>query len=1098
MSHDVFISYARRTATPWAQRLRADLEASGLRVFLDEREIPFGAAFPAELARGLLDATVTVVFADQAYFQRPWCVHELRLLTAGYRAQGAPLPSTVVALPDGGDFATVTAQLPPPLASASWPSVAQPDALADAVRTAVARGGVTVRQRLAAINDDTTVRMLEGADQPLAWSDAQAVPSAPSPRVWLTDDAPTPRAESFIGRAADLWRLVHECVSARAFTPARTMVVRGLGGCGKSLLASEFVARHGRRFFPAGVVWINCDAGLDGLLARYVDVWRQIAPGEPAPDDESADTKTRLAQLRDAVGTRLRATTVPGEQLWVIDGLPEPGRAEASGLAAWCPALHHVSVLATTRRADTLRDVDATLALGPLPQDAAVALLTRPPVDAGWMSGAEWKAVVHWAGELPLVLAVLRESLIDGALSIEALRASPKNEPAAASQRLMEALRGEVDDISLRGAAEAFELSWLGLAQDVSLAEAASRLALLAPVALPEPLLAVLATDAQVGTLVRRGWLQAAQTGAGAPRAFSLHRVPASVLRLKMADGSAVFAGLFDGFARLIETNTVEANTVGANASASLARLELHLNVAMTHLFRMQIVAGPDLTAAARRFTHAATRLGGRDRRGLRYLTASTAHFFRDDESFASMLASVTDDSEEAQAAIPHVLQPLRDSPTALGWMARLLADPRDAVRWQALVHAEALDADELAAPLLQAILGDTRVDHTSSFDRYLRTAPRLRTSLSHLLNALARGDGIVRRRAATLVGRALALHGASLEAGGYRAAPLVQHLLHLALTDDDETVRSAAASAAGHDFMPAAWQVLCGAVASDDAASRFRGVIAASAYLDAATAPRAPRSATTEYDDEGALRLQVHFGEPAEPLPGDALQTLIGWVVDLPVPEATIAATTMASLHQGLVACAPWVHERLDRHEYAPVHRLADALAQAKPDFVNAYWWRGQAQVGLGDDARACADFEVVIDKAPGFTEASQPLGEALLRLGTHDCQDHRFEPAAARLLRAGELLPERFEAHHMASLSLYNMNRLDEAEAAATRALGIAPHIGEAWFFRGIARYAAGRAPEALDDLRHATSLSPDDERIVEFKDQVEAWLHGRGNAT
>ena len=1090
MGHDVFISYARRTGKPAAQRLQADLAQAGLSVFLDEREIPFGAAFPAELARGLLDARVTVVCADDAYFQRPWCVHELRLITAAYRGgKDASLASVVIALPAEGELTAVTAQLPPPLAAASWPSVAQTDALAATVRRAAAAAGATLRQRLESLNDDTAARMLQGADQPLAWSDPKAAPSAPLAALWSTADAPSTRGEAFVGRAEALWELVHECVSARAFTPARTVVLRGLGGCGKSLLAAEFVARHGKRFFPAGVVWINAEAGREGLLERLTALWRQMAPGEPAPDDGSADTGARLQQLGCAVDSRLRAGTAAGELLWVIDGLPEPGRGEASGLASWCPALRHVCVLVTTRRADTLRDADATLTLGPLARNAALALLTRPPVDARWMTDDEWRAVAHWAGELPLVLSVLRESLIDGAIAIETLRAAPKAEPAAESERLMEGLRGELDDVSLRGAAEAFELSWQALAQDGALADAACRIALLAPVPLAEPLLAAVAGETNVGKLTRRGWLQPAQAGGGGQRAFSLHRVPASVLRLKMKHASATFEGLFDGFTHLVQGPEV--------LGSPLDRLDLHLNVSMKHLFRMQVAVAPGLVAVARRFTLAAASLIDREHRSLRYVAATTAHSFGEGEAFAAALAAATDAADEAAVtAIPHVLQPLRDSPTALQWMARLLSDPRDMVRWQAVIFAPALDADALAAPLLQAILGDARVDHTASFDPYLRAGPRLRNSLSALADALASGDAIARRRAAGIVGRALAMHGPSLQAGGFSANLLVQRLLHLALTDNDETVRAVAAKAAGGWFAPAAWQRLCDAVAGDDPAVQLRAMAAVGRYLAGATAPRAPK-ASAEFDDEGQLHITETFGDAAPPLPDDVPLTLIRWVLDLPAPASAVAAAALAALQQGLAACAPFVHAHLDREEYATVLRLGDALVQAKPDFVNAWWWRGQARAGLGDDARACDDFEAVVKMAPAFADAAQQLGEALLRLGLKDYSAQQFDLAAPRLLRAGELLTGRFEAHHVAALCLYNLQRHDEAEASATRAIGIAPDVGEAWFFRALARYAAGRVGDAQADLRNAAELSPDDERIQSFRDEIERWVRNRGES-
>lgn len=106
MPHEVFISYARGASFAAAQRLEGDLRAADIDAFLDLREIPFGAAFPAVLTDALLDSRVVLVFADARYFERPWCVHELRLLTAAWRAgDAAGLEGVLVALPEQGDIA---------------------------------------------------------------------------------------------------------------------------------------------------------------------------------------------------------------------------------------------------------------------------------------------------------------------------------------------------------------------------------------------------------------------------------------------------------------------------------------------------------------------------------------------------------------------------------------------------------------------------------------------------------------------------------------------------------------------------------------------------------------------------------------------------------------------------------------------------------------------------------------------------------------------------------------------------------------------------------------------------------------------------------
>jgi hypothetical protein len=123
MNGQVFISYARSTALDAARAVRAALEAIQIPVFLDERDIAPGDAFPQDLADALLKTRVVLVFADETYFERPWCVYEYRVAVAPSRAANAnadaPLPHVVIALPASGGMERIAAHLPPILATRS-------------------------------------------------------------------------------------------------------------------------------------------------------------------------------------------------------------------------------------------------------------------------------------------------------------------------------------------------------------------------------------------------------------------------------------------------------------------------------------------------------------------------------------------------------------------------------------------------------------------------------------------------------------------------------------------------------------------------------------------------------------------------------------------------------------------------------------------------------------------------------------------------------------------------------------------------------------------------------------------------------------------
>jgi hypothetical protein len=1082
VADEVFISYARREHQAEARALRDALRSAGVGVFLDEAAIPYGAAFPAAIGGALLAARVAVVFAGQAYFRRPWCVHEFRLLSTGWRVDPPPpagpvdlADAVVVALPGRVDPAPVVAQLPPALAALSWPGAAQADDLSALVQARlVTLGPASIGERLAGLADETLERLRSGADQPLPWAatDDAPPPSWPRPLVWQVDDMPAPRGQDFHGRAGLLWRLVHEAVSARAFTPARRVVLQGLGGSGKSLAAAEFVARHGRRAFTAGVVWVDAAAGHEALCASGRRLWAALGDDAPPPDPPDAGPAARWRTLAGPLRARIEACVPAGELLWVIDNLPEPGAGEG-GIADWCPAPRHLSVLATTRRSDRLRDSDATLVVGALDTEPALALLTAPPVQAGWLPPEQWRAVVRWVGALPLALTVLRAALVDGGLAVDELRELPAGEPAAETERLMTALRGEVDDVALRGAAEAFAMAWQALAREPALAAAAQRIALLAPVALGEPLLAALAGTPAIGRLVRRGWLQPG--GDAHRRSFGMHRVPASVLRLQPPmDGDEPFAGVFDALA--------------AVAADRGARATLHLDVLMRHLARRG-EASPATVEALGRLLHAvfaSANAGAGADRGLRFLAAQAAGVLGLGAAVVAQLHAVHGAADDAAAeALPHTLQALPHEPAAMAWLAELLRDPRPRVRWQAMAHAPPVPA--LVAPALEALLDGSADRDTGFYDRFLRRPELLRDVVDDLLREEDRAEArpVQRRIVYTLMGKLLDAHGRAFEAGGYRGRLLLRHLMHQALHETEPEVAAAAAAALARGEAPfddEAWPALCAAVDAADGPARVPRFALVRAFLDA-TRHTAPRDVRVERDDEGGVRFSGEFFPRPVPWPPEVVPRLIGWVVDGTPDSVAAAAALLTSDDQGLHDASPWAHAMLDAGRTVAVRRLADAvlaLGDVGPRAVNVHWWRACAALAEGDDASAVPDLDAVLAAQPGFGDARSALADACLRLGERAMAAQDGAAVLAWGRRAEAAAPGSIGALQLQAIGLQLVGAHDAAESAASRLLAAAPDDAQAWWLRALVRQARDRRADALADCDEALRRAPDDARF------------------
>lgn len=86
MKHEVFISYARSTSSDFAEALHGALGGKGCVSFLDSSDIDAGERIPLQVLEALLEARAVVIFADEAYFTRWYCLREFDISLSPYRA----------------------------------------------------------------------------------------------------------------------------------------------------------------------------------------------------------------------------------------------------------------------------------------------------------------------------------------------------------------------------------------------------------------------------------------------------------------------------------------------------------------------------------------------------------------------------------------------------------------------------------------------------------------------------------------------------------------------------------------------------------------------------------------------------------------------------------------------------------------------------------------------------------------------------------------------------------------------------------------------------------------------------------------------------
>jgi tetratricopeptide (TPR) repeat protein len=230
-------------------------------------------------------------------------------------------------------------------------------------------------ETLAAAEAQLAALPLEGVPGPGALPRGSRMPLSPNPL--------------FVGRAGDLGALaaVLKGGATVAIGQVRTAATTGLGGIGKTQLASEFVHRYGR-FFGGGVFWLSFAD--PAAIPAEVAGCGGAGGLELRPDFEALP-------LEGQVRLVLAAWCSPLPRLLVFDNCEDEEL-----LARWRPPSGGCRVLVTSRRGEWEAALGVrALRLDVLPRPESVALLRkhRPDLEAGVA-----EAIAAELGDLPLAL----------------------------------------------------------------------------------------------------------------------------------------------------------------------------------------------------------------------------------------------------------------------------------------------------------------------------------------------------------------------------------------------------------------------------------------------------------------------------------------------------------------------------------------------------------------------------------------------------------------------------------------------------------------------------------------------------------------------
>lgn len=154
--------------------------------------------------------------------------------------------------------------------------------------------------------------------------------------IWFGRSAE--HAPHYLGRTLDMWKIDAQLnagsdVMATGGDSIMSLQVRGIGGTGKSILASEYALRFGGTY-PAGIFWLSAMAGdsskgdkvelavvLDRLLASFATQLRLQIDGM-----STMEIKSAISQHFEAEAAMHQGVT-PYRFLWIVDDFPS-GQSE--------------------------------------------------------------------------------------------------------------------------------------------------------------------------------------------------------------------------------------------------------------------------------------------------------------------------------------------------------------------------------------------------------------------------------------------------------------------------------------------------------------------------------------------------------------------------------------------------------------------------------------------------------------------------------------------------------------------------------------------------------------------------------------------------
>ncbi len=1075
---DVFISYARSSAKEQATALKDALIEKGVKVFLDEKEIPAGGTFPTYLADALIDTRLVIVFADETYFSKTWCVYEFKVCIAPCQHAMSLADNScdhiIIALPETGDVGNVVDHLPVALKAGSWLKFNDTAGLVNQVVQQLSKVQGTLGKKLKGLDNDAVKSLRNGAL-------INAAVKLPQKLKYLKY-LPASLKEKFVGRADRLWEIFAALETKSGQELSRSVVIEGGAGMGKTQLAAEYVWRYGPGHYPGGIVWINADCTEQELAQQFAEVIKNFKIDIPVADtgkELDGSMPGTYAVLMDDYFSNLPASQAV---LWIADNVPEPmAGISIKPVTHWCPVNESVSLICTSRQSN-IKSIDGIILLSELTVPAAVELITQPPVKKSWATDSEWEKIVRAVGCWPMGLRIMHASLADSIIAPAALidKIQSKN-PSPLLDDTVKELHGFVEEGYVKGVSELFQFSYNDLKNFPAALLGAHGIALLARTPIPEELLLQLLPGNSLAILGKRHWIDASDKSDGLyAKHWLMHRIMAGFFKSMDNQQEQVFKMIIDWFAKLI---------VPGVEWEKISMLDTHFRVFaqsfMPWLYKNQ--STPLLQDARTLLLDMACfQLANFNARGLRYAAASLAYNIGIEESVVEKYEQFyLSGNEEMAKGMAYCMRGM-ESVNAANLLVKLFSDKSKDVRWQAITSIpENINTEIIALPWMDALLNESGYFFLENcavyFDGIFDAASDgTRAALMNKITQALKEDKTEKVFLVSLIGRLILRYGNAFNAGGFTYDDLNKILFNIIVeTDDQELAEKAAEQLANNHEDDTIFQQLLDALTFEKQLPKtIRLFFACIAYVERLAAPKPLKKATATFNDEGGLEIDVRLGGQGldvVPFYRPLVYRVAGLQADKPRDELT---EKIGSTQAGLKAIQDEINLLIDEAQWQMVLNLANGVLNTLPVFkVNGHWWRGQAFAKLDLKDEAIEDFTEVIKLAPDFSDARSK--RISLYYATNNTLGIKND--LEYFIKSS---PDNYKYLHDLGYCCFKLEEYDKALIHLSRCLQLNDQYANAWYLRSYTNYYLSDLAAAMKDINIALKLEPQNEAFTEMK--------------